>query len=194
MASKKEIALFAAFNLGHVFKQNMQVIRMSEDSLHEEYIRHTCIQSKGFIHLTHYQTVVQDFLKYYQVDVWGCPNCGKLYWYTQEIGQVIGEQAVMLRQYKKIIEDQGYTINQIPPASFYNVIMQGNDEGMNDYYSQGYLEEPLELIQDNYEQELYQEKLQTYHELNHLQKEDETEALKKQQKEENLNKLKGFNW
>lgn len=137
MANKKEIALWVAFNLGHSFKQNMQVVRMSEDSLQELQIRHVCLPGSGFTMLQKNETTIQDYLKYYHVQVWGCPYCGKLYWYTEEVGQVLGDEAVMLRKQKKLLEMNGYSTQQIPNQSFYNVVMtepditvQGVDWGM----------------------------------------------------------------
>lgn len=147
MATAKETALWGAFNLGHPFKQNMQVVKMSEDSLMVEHVRHVCVQSKGFTYLKHFETVIQDFLKYQKVDVWGCPHCGKLYWYTQEYGQVLGEQAVMLRQYKKMLEMNGYSTQVIPNQAYYNVVMQGDDSHMvmselsNDWETSSYVED-----------------------------------------------------
>lgn len=150
MATQKEIALWGAFNLGHTFKNNMQVVKMDSGSIQEPTVRHTCVQAKGFIQLPHFQTCIQDYLKYYRVDLWGCPHCGKLYWYTQEIGQVIGEQAVALRAQRNLARAQGYDIIQIPRQEFYNTVMTFDD--VPDLQAYNVLQEELESNQDDYDE------------------------------------------
>lgn len=138
MATQKEIALWGAYNLGHVFKQNMQVVKVPDDSIGFALIRHVCVQARGFTMLPKSETIIQDYLKYIQVHLWGCPHCGKLYWYTQLIDTLVGEQAVMLRNYKRMLNEQGYDINMIPPQTYYNIHMVSEDAPQltNDAFNQ----------------------------------------------------------
>lgn len=151
MATKKEIALWAAFNMGHIFRQNMQVVKMNEDSIQELQIRHICLPGQGLNMLQRTETMLQDYLKYYHILLWGCPHCGKLYWYIEEVGQVLGEEAIMLRRQKKILEMNGYATQQIPNQSFYNVVMTEPDMSstiLDTQNSTNWLEEDTQTIDD----------------------------------------------
>lgn len=181
MATQKEIALFGAFTLGCTFKSGMKTVHMPPENINEIGIKHVCLDLKGFSYLNPIETVVQDGLIYYSVRIWSCPYCGKMYWFVQEISRLFGEQAVMLKNQKKMLEMQGFDTRMIPPESYYSVLM--SDEGDLESYNVSYDTLDISLENnENYQQEPV--------DLNNLASLDNSKLKEKEIEKEGLDNIK----